>query len=156
MHCRFVKAARERIKVLLSESNLNLSNNNQLPKILLSLAQHDDEELIQSSLQLLDKSHTLEATLFASATQAMLLITRKSVALYNIIEERLLSDLQDCLNWKNIMAGDGHPGNGPLLELSRWCWLEGEVEGCEPHQENQKIIYNFGTLVLCIAKSYQL
>lgn len=134
--------------VLLSESKLNLNNNNQLPKILLDLAQHEDEELIQSSLQLLDKFHTLETNLLSSATQAQLLITETSIALHNTIEQRLLSSLQDYLNWKNIMVDESHrsgvSGHSPLLELTRYCWLGGEVEGYEPHQENQKIIYNFG------------
>lgn len=115
---------------------------------MLDLAQYDDEELIQSSLRMLDKFYTLETTLLSSAAQAQLLITETSVILYNTIEQRLLSSLRDYLDWKNVVVEDNHlsamDGQSPLQELTGYCWLEGEVEGCEPHQENQKIIYNFG------------
>lgn len=127
---------------------MDLYNNNRLPGILLNLAQYEDEELVQSALQMLDKFYTLENNLFSSAMQAELLITETSVTLYNIIEQRILSSLRDYLDWKNVVVGGGHCSDvserSPLQELTMYCWLQGEVEGCEPHQQNQKIIYNFG------------
>ena len=107
---------------------------------------YEDDDLIQGSLQLLDKYYTSEATIFQGAGQVELLVTRESVELFNNIEKSILSDLREYLDMKNVMGSFQMPisGNSPLEVLTRKCWIQGDVTNCEPHQQNQKIIYNFG------------
>lgn len=133
-------------------SGLHLNKNGKFPDIMLELAQYDDKDLFQYSLQMLDKFYTLETSLLSSATQTELLITEKSARLYNDIERQLLSSLREFLDWKNVMGGLHHAGLSPLQKLSLQCWLDEEEDGCEAHHQNQKIIYNFGRTALAIAE----
>lgn len=149
MYCRFVKGARERLEFLFSKSDLNLNKDNELPRILLDLANYQDDDLIQGSLQLLDKYFSSEEHLFHSAKQTELLTTTKSVGFYNELENTILSELRDFLDMKNVMdsfQGMVPTGSSPLERLTQKCWLEGEVVGCEPHHQNQIIICNFGKI----------
>ena len=142
--CRFVKATRRRLRELLLVSGLHLNKNSKFPDIMLELAQYDDKDLLQHSLQMLDKFYTLETSLLSSATHTELLVTDKSVGLYNEIERQLLSSLCEFLDWKNVISGLHHTGLSPLQKLSYWCWLDEVEESGEAHHQNQKIIYNFG------------
>ena len=138
-------------------SALNLNESDQLPTVLLELCQYPDEELIQSSLQLLDKFYTLQTNLLCRATQTELLVTSNSIQLYKEIDANLLSSLRDYLDWKNVMIEGSSryfPSStrlSPLQTLTLCCCLTEEAEGCEPHQQNQKIIYNFGECMWCLA-----
>lgn len=126
---------------------MNLNDNNRLPKILLDLAQYEDDDLIQGSLQLLDKYYITETDLFVKANQTELLVTKQSIKFCNKIESSILSSLRDYLNMKDCnLHHSVFSGYSPLQELTQKCWLDGEVVGTEPHQQNQKIIYNFGEL----------
>lgn len=144
---RLVRGTRERLQALMSNSKLNLNKGNELIRILLDLVQYQDDEILQGSLQLLDKYFTTEAELFLKARQTELLITERSIELYNRVERSILSRLREFLDKKNVMdalQASLFAGYSPLEELTGSCWIEGEVLGFEPHQQNQKIIYNFG------------
>lgn len=118
-----------------------------LASILLDLAMYGNDDLVQGSLQLLDKIFSSELHLFQRAVQAQLLIAEESVTLYQHIESQLHS-LRQYLNPKrhlcSQLASQLPNKESPLKELIQKCWVEGEVIGFEPHQQNQKIIYNFG------------
>lgn len=111
------------------------------------MAQYEDDDLIQGSLQLLDKYYIAETDLFVKANQTELLVTKQSIKFCNKIESSILSSLRDYLNMKDCnLHHSVFSGYSPLQELTQKCWLDGEVVGTEPHQQNQKIIYNFGEL----------
>ena len=122
-----------------------------LVPILLNLAKYDDEGLVQGSFQLLNKLYSCDMNLFQRAVQAQLLITEKSKSLYAMIND-LLHSLRKSLNPKTSSLSENAQkvsattsgGKFPLRVLTKSCWLEGEAEGYEPHQQNQRIIYNFG------------
>ena len=122
-----------------------------LPPILLKLVEFENEDLVQGSLQLLNKLYSSDINLFQRAAQAQLLITEMSKDFYAKIEESLYS-LRESLNPKLSLLLQGAQTDPPsdgmhsleLMDLTRSCWLPGEVEGYEPHQQNQSIIYNFG------------
>ena len=110
----------------------------------------------RGSLQLLDKLYSSELHLFQRAFQAQLLITKESKELHAEIN-RLLHSLKQYLNPKVRLQLDSNGSSSdqeamtldinvesPLKKLTNKCWLEGEVKGFEPHQQNQSIIYNFG------------
>ena len=144
-----VRGARERLKTLFSQSELNLNKGSDLPRILLDLVNYQDDDLIQGSLQLLDKYFSSESDLFRSANQTVLLISEKSVQFYTCLEDTVLSDLREYLDMKNVMdsvRGEALSRSSPLEQLTQKCWLEGGVVGCEPHHQNQIIIYNFGEI----------
>ena len=119
--------------------------------ILLNLAKYDDQDLVQGSFQLLNKLYSFDMNLFQRAVQAQLLITKKSKNLYAMIND-LLHSLRKSLNPKISPLSESaqrdsaatSSGKFPLRDLTKSCWLEGEAEGYEPHQQNQRIIYNFG------------
>ena len=138
-----------------------MHGNKELPGIFLDLTNYEDNDLIQGSLQLLDKYYTTEEKLLSSAYQTQLLTTDESISLYNLIETVVLSSLRELLDVKNVMdssrslihfsggvggggGGSGSDGISALDMLTRKCWIQGEVIGSEPHQQNQKIVYNFG------------
>ena len=130
----------------------------ELVPILLDLAMYENDDLVQGSLQLLDKIFSSELHLFQGAVQAELLVTAQSEKLYENINDHLHL-LRQYLNPKirlysqstpqqpmesSIVLVKSEDSESPLKELTKKCWLEGEAIGFEPHQQNQKIIYNFG------------
>ncbi len=127
----------------------------------------EDEVLIEGSLQLLDKYFSSELNIFHRAGRLQLLITEKSTELHReIISRRHL--LKQYLNPKvtshsqisqssmsNHESMDLDTKSEPfLVELTRKCWLEGEVEGYEPCRENQRMIYKFGEYKRTFIKFY--
>ena len=118
-----------------------------LAPILLDLAMYENDDLVQDSLQLLNKIFSSELHLFQRAIQAQLLTAEESEKLYRCIENRLHL-LRQYLNPKRHLhsqsASQQPSEESPLKELIGKCWIEGEAIGFEPHQQNQKIIYNFG------------
>ena len=128
----------------------------QLAPILFDLAMYENDDLVQGSFQLLDKIFSSELQLFQRAVQAQLLLTKESETLYQDIYDHLHL-LRQYLNPKICLYSQStpeHPTESMIVrrkdpelflkELTEKCWLVGEVIGFEPHQQNQKIIYNFG------------
>lgn len=162
---RLVEDARSRLKHIFKIADKKLDttlNVGELIPILLDLAKYEDEDLVQSSIQLLNKLYSSELSLFRRAVQAQLLIEEKSRNLHKRINDSQYS-LRLYLNPKVIQHFQpSSKGLMPhqstlypevevdielpisLKKLTDMCWLPGEAEGFEPHQQNQKIIYNFG------------
>ena len=128
----------------------------ELAPILFDLAMYENDDLVQGSFQLLDKIFSSELQLFQRAVQAQLLLTVKSGRLYQDIYDHLHL-LRQYLNPKICQYSQSTPeqltesmiarrkdSETLLKELIEKCWLVGEAIGFEPHQQNQKIIYNFG------------
>ena len=130
----------------------------ELAPILLDLVMYENDDLVQGSLQLLDKIFSSELHLFQRAVQTQLLLTAESERLYQNIND-CLHLLRQYLNPNICLYSQSSPqqpmesllvmvkskdSESPLKELTEKCWLEGEVIGFEPHQRNQKIIYSFG------------
>ncbi len=119
-----------------------MSNNQKLPDALIDLASYNYEPLIQRSLMLLDRYYTSKSDIFLKAIPARLLVTPQSVELFNTVEKRLFLELMHFL-----ISGSSemeHSASSAVQELTKYCWLDGEVEGYEPHQINQNIILSFG------------
>ena len=150
---RLVETARNRIQEIFKQADGDLENSmkqDQLAPILFDLAMYKNDDLVQSSFQLLDKIFSSELHLFQRAVQAQLLLTVESGNLYKYISKHLY-ELRQYLNPKicqstpmeSMTVGRKDP-KSLLKELTEKCWLVGEAIGFEPHQQNQKIIYNFG------------
>lgn len=141
---RIFETARNHLKQIIQRSDsLDLSDQNRLPQILLELASCNSDELIQHSLLLLDRYFTSQSDIFEKALQAKLLLTPQSVELHNTLE-RLFLDLTAYLNTGSEQGSKGKRKSSPVKQLIKYCWLEDEVEGFEPHQINQNIILSFG------------
>ena len=133
----------------------NLMKQDELAPILFDLAMYENDDLVQGSFQLLDKIFSSELQLFQRAVQAQLLLTVESGRLYRNINDHLHL-LRQYLNPKTHLFSQStqqstesmtvkrKDSESPLKELTEKCWLVGEAIGFEPHQQNQKIIFNFG------------
>lgn len=120
-----------------------MSNDDDLPQVLLDLACYKYNDLIQRSLLLLDRYYTSKTDILQRALQSQLLLTPQSIELYNTVEElflKLTSYLRSGSSPDQINSGDP----SPVEMLTKYCWLEEEVEGFEPHQINRNIILSFG------------
>ena len=115
--------------------------------MLLDLAHYESPDLIQHSLLLLDRYYTAESDIFQKATKSQLLQTDQSAIFYNKVVGGLMLDL---IAYLRTGSGDVHNSSSPIEELTKSCWLEGEVEGFEPHQINQNIILSFGITIIAI------
>ncbi len=94
---------------------------------------------------LLDRYYTSKSDIFLKAIPARLLLTPQSVELYNTVEGSLFLKLMRFLNHgSDSEEHDIAGGSSVVQELTKFCWLENEVEGHEPHQINQNIILSFG------------
>ena len=124
---------------------LDLSFDQLLPKILLDLANYKYDDLIQHSLLLLDRYYTSQSEIFQKALQAQLLLTPQSVELYNTVES-LFTEQTAFLRSASV----SEERQSPVSILTKYCWLEGEVEGYEAHQINQNIIISFGMKLLAL------
>ncbi len=151
VHCRIISAAKQRLKYISEKtSDTDLSNNDQLPHVLLDLACYKYNDLIQRSLLLLDRYYTCETDIFQKALQSQLLLTPQSIELYNTIENLFLK-LTSYLR-SGSDEDDAAKGPSPVKMLTKYCWLEDEVEGFEPHQINRNIILSFGKVEIIMAK----
>ena len=112
--------------------------------MLLDLAHYESPDLIQHSLLLLDRYYTAESDIFQKATKSQLLQTDQSAIIYNKVVGG------DLIAYLRTGSGDVHNFSYPIEELTNNCWLEGEVEGFEPHQINQNIILSFGITIIAI------
>ncbi len=108
--------------------------------MLLDLANYESSDLVQHSLLLLDRYYTTESEVFEKALETQLLITDQSTELYNQIEGLIL----ELAEYFRTGSESCQHQSSPIQELTQSCWLEGEVEGYEPHQINQNIILSFG------------
>ena len=122
----------------------DFSNNEQLPHVLLDLACYKYNDLIQRSLLLLDRYYTANTDIFQKALQSWLLLTPQSIDFFNMVDSLSMS-MTSYLKSLSSTAD----GISPLKELTKYLWLEDEVEGFEPHQINQSIILSFG-MIICL------
>ena len=121
--------------------DVDLSNKEALPDALIDLANYNYEPLIQRSLMLLDRYYTSKSDIFLKAIPAQLLITWESIHLFDTVDELFLK----LMNF--LKAGYSSPtSDGPSVvqELTKYCWLENEVDGYEAHHINQNILLSFG------------
>ena len=118
-----------------------MRDSENLPTILLDLANYEDDKLIHHSLLLLDSYYTSESSIFQKALRTSLLKTEESCALHERIKTFKFKFV------KNLMtASYENEASSVIRELTKCCWLEDEVEGFEPHHINQNIILSFGEL----------
>ena len=140
---RVIFAAKNRLKYIGKRTDeSDLSGNEKLPSVLLDLANYKYDELVQRSLLLLDRYYTSQTDIFQKALQTQLLKTAESSELYNTIEGLLLKVTLFLRSGSSAAEAMQEPS--PVKELTKYCWLENEVEGFEPHQINQNIILSFG------------
>ena len=121
----------------------DLSDHGELPNVLLDLACYKYSDLIQRSLLLLDRYYTSKTDIFHRALQSQLLLTPQSIELYNTVEGLFLK-LARYLRSGSSPDEDANRDDSPVKLLTKYCWLEDEVEGFEPHQINRSIILSFG------------
>ena len=109
--------------------------------ILLDLANYDSNALVQDSLHLLNRFYSSEVTLFSKAIQTQLLVTDRSKEVFQEIGE-LLPTLR-----RHLSIEIGNKERGEIIDIlekfTDMCVLEEEES--EPHAQNQKILYNYGT-----------
>ncbi len=110
--------------------------------MLLDLTYYESPNLVQHSLLLLDRYYTTESDIFKNAFKSQLLKTTQSANFYNKVELLLLAHLRTGSAGSSSSTGDAHKSS-LIQEFTQSCWLEGEVEGSEPHQINQNIILSF-------------
>ena len=162
-------AARSRLHEIFKRADEDVGiKQSELDRILLDLAKYEDEDLIQGSFQLLNKLYSSDSNLFKRAVQAQLLITEESKDLHAEIN-RLLPSLRVYLNPKCLQSQISTQHSCqvatspeiqlrerlPLKCLTDKCWLlEGKMEGFEPHHQNQKIIFNFGKMIMTVVHIY--
>lgn len=170
-----VELARERILYIFSQSAYFFEKSDycfenaasvkclKFPDILVDVSNYIDPRLLQSSLHLLNRFvhiicsyclgsywfvslyyiryYSSEMTLFEKAIQTQLLIAPKSCEVFNDIGE-LLPTLR---RYMSIDVGD--VGRAEIIKILRtftkMCRLDDEDE---PHQQNQKILYNYGEI----------
>ena len=150
-YCRIIHYAKEHIKHI-SESgdessrkhDVDLSNNQQLPQILLDTACYKYDDLIQKSLLLLDRYYTSKIDIFKRALQSRLLLTAQSVNLYDTMEDLYLEMTSYLKAFSGATEVFRIRVKSPIKQLIDYCWLEDEVVGFEPHQINQSILLSFG------------
>ncbi len=139
--CRVIASAKERLKYISTRTDdSDLSSREQLPTVLLDLANYQYDDLVQRSLLLLDRYYTSQTDIFQKALHTELLKTAESRSLYNTIEGLLLR-LAAFLRSGSVGAVKLP---SPVKELTKYCWLDNEVVGFEPHPINQNIILSFG------------
>ncbi len=142
---RVINAARQRLKFISEKtSDTDLSNNDELPHVLLDLACYKYNDLVQRSLLLLDRYYTSKTDIFQRAVQSQLLLTPQSIELYNTVEKLFLKLTSYLRSGSCPVESETGSCPSPVKMLTKYCWLEEEVEGFEPHQINQKIILSFG------------
>ncbi|KAK3094787.1 hypothetical protein FSP39_006217 [Pinctada imbricata] len=113
-----------------------------LVNVLKDLSFYDYDEMIRMSMHLLNRHYSAHSQLFSQAVQAQVLITDKSMDVYNTLE-KILPKLR---RYATAKLSDAQTKElvGILDTLIRMCHLEGETE--EPHHMNQSILYNHGVL----------
>ena len=139
--CRVIASAKERLTYISKRTEASdLTSDDKLPDLLLDLANYRYDDLVQRSLLLLDRYYTSQTDIFQKALHTQLLKTAESIKLYNTIEGLFLK----LVMFLRTGSVERVPGPSPVKELTKYCWLEEEVEGFEPHQINQNIILSFG------------
>ncbi len=97
------------------------------------------EDVLRGSLHFLNRLFSIEASLFCKAIQTQLLVTDQSKEVFEYVVEQLP------VLRRYIGVDVGEDKRADLIEILRTftqkCSLEGEDQ--EPHQQNQKILYNF-------------
>ena len=93
-------------------------------------------------MHLLNRFYSAEVTLFQKAIQTQLLVTEESQRVFTEIKE-LLPDLRRLLS---VDAGESQRKEiiRIINTFTQMCVLQQDDE--EPHQQNQKILYNYGEL----------
>ena len=139
---RIIAAAKHRLTYITEGTgDIDLSDHKKLPDALIDLSNYSYKDLIQRSLMLLDRYYTLKSDIFKKATLSQLLITPKSVKLFDSMESSMFLELISFL--KPVSEPDDKK-TSVVQELTEYCWLKDEAEGYEPHHINQNIILSFG------------
>lgn len=110
--------------------------------MLLDLMHYQHDDIVQHSLLLLDRHYSSKSEIFKMALELQLLVTDESIAVYDAVEG-LLAELNKYLKEGSVRESS-IARSSPIQVLTKYCYLEGEVEGYEPHQINQKMIIGFG------------
>lgn len=141
MH-RIVKTTEKRLKCTLNQDT-KLIISEELPDILLDIANYEAPDLVQNSLLLLDHICGAENYIFQRALDSCLLLSDQSKRLYDMIKNEVLPNLP---NYFGISMQDEYFVSelSPIQLLTEKCWLKEEVVGYEPHKINQGIINSFG------------
>ena len=144
-HSRVIASAKERLIHISEKAGASdFTSDDKLPALLLDLANYRYDDLVQRSLLLLDRYYTSQTDIFQKAITTGLLKTPESIKLYNTIEGLFLK----LVMFLRIGSVEHAPGPSPVKELTKYCWLEEEVEGFEPHGINQNIILSFGKKIM--------
>ena len=125
---RIISTAKERLKLISRNTgDTDLSNNNQLPYVLLDLACYKYDDLVQRSLLLLDRYYTSKTDIFQKALQSQLLLTPQSIELYNTVEKLFLKLTRYLRSGSTPDESDANKDSSPVELLTMYCWLEDEV-----------------------------
>lgn len=146
---RLVQVARDRLKSIFSESAYFFENptytfatHMPFPDILIDLSSYHSNELVQGSMHLLNQFYSAEEMLFQKAIQTKLLVTDESRRVFTEIRE-LLTPLR-----RHLSVNAGESERAEIIHIlntfAGMCVLQEDDE--EPHQENQKILYNYGEM----------
>ncbi|XP_048744986.2 inositol 1,4,5-trisphosphate receptor type 2-like isoform X4 [Ostrea edulis] len=113
-----------------------------LVAVLKDLSFYDYDEMIRMSMHLLNRYYSAHHQLFNNAVQAQVLITDKSVEVFNALE-KVLPNLRRLASSK-LSNQQAEELVSILEDLILMCHLDKEPE--EPHGMNQTILYNHGII----------
>ncbi|XP_070538210.1 inositol 1,4,5-trisphosphate-gated calcium channel ITPR3-like [Ptychodera flava] len=119
-----------------------LFKDKEFREIMMDLSNYKYDKMVQESMHLLNRRYSTYFNLFTRAVQAQVLLTEKSVTVFEDCESKLpimrrLSETK--------MSDTQCETMGEILDMMiGFCSLENEPE--ERHPMNQTILYNFGIL----------
>ncbi|CAC5372100.1 unnamed protein product [Mytilus coruscus] len=116
-----------------------------LVSILRDLSFYQYDEMVRMSMALLNRYYSSYNQLFTRAVQAQVLITDKSIEVFETLE-KILPKLRRFATAK-LNETQTKELCDILTKLIEMCHLEGEIE--EQHGMNQSILYNHGILEDC-------
>ena len=141
-----VTLARDRLKFIYSKSAYFFEsadyNGTPFPQILLDLSRYECEQLVQSSMHLLNRYYSSELSLFKKGVQTQLLVTEESKKVFNEVGE-LVPTLRRYMSI-DVEEKERATIIKILQTFSAMCTLQGDES--EAHQQNQKILYNYGEI----------
>ena len=139
-----VHLARQRLRYIFGQSTYDIEEygvvQSTFTDILLDLSRYECDELVQGSLHLLNRLYSSEINMFRKAIQTELLVAQDSKKVFGVVEEELPV-------MRRLMSIDlGSDQRKQLVvilqKFTDMCILEGDET--YPHQQNQKILYNYG------------
>ncbi|XP_062567417.1 inositol 1,4,5-trisphosphate receptor type 3-like isoform X1 [Saccostrea cucullata] len=134
------KSALRKLKEIFDQTNYLKSYD--LVDVLKDLSFYEYDEMIRMSMHLLNRYYSAYNQLFSNAVQAQVLITEKSVAVFNELED-ILPHLRRLASAK-LSNKQAEELVTMLDKLILMCHLDKEPD--EPHGMNQSILYNHGVI----------